>query len=212
MDKARRAFFYSDTGKHTPTVRAILYLLFFCSGCSAVIYQVMWQRMLYILFGVDLESITIIVSVFMFGLGIGGLFGGYIADRVSNGLLQLYVIIEAAIAIFGFSSPKLIHALGNILIFDNKLLTAIVSFIILAVPTILMGATFPILVTHVNASYDNVGRSVGNLYFINTLGGVGGAILSGYVLLFHLDVPESIYCSAALNLFVAGTAFVIFRR
>jgi hypothetical protein len=51
--------------------RLVLSILFFFSGTAALIYQVMWQRMLFTLFGVDLESITIIVSVFMFGLGIG---------------------------------------------------------------------------------------------------------------------------------------------
>src|SRR5579862_9409375 len=81
---------------------AILCLLFFCSGCAALIYQVMWQRMLFTVFGVDLQSITIIVSVFMFGLGVGGLLGGSIADRMNSHLLILYVCIEILIALFGF--------------------------------------------------------------------------------------------------------------
>lgn len=52
-------------------VQVILSFLFFFSGCAALIYQVIWQRMLFTIFGVNLESVTIIVSVFMFGLGVG---------------------------------------------------------------------------------------------------------------------------------------------
>ena len=58
--------------------------IFFVSGFSALIYQVCWQRLLFTGFGVDLTSITVIVSVFMAGLGIGAFFGGRIADKFSN--------------------------------------------------------------------------------------------------------------------------------
>jgi predicted membrane-bound spermidine synthase len=82
--------------------RAVLYALFFFSGAAALIYQIVWQRMLFTIFGVDLESITVIVSVFMFGLGLGGLLGGVLADKFSTRLLQLYMMIELGVAIFGF--------------------------------------------------------------------------------------------------------------
>ncbi len=196
----------------TSATHLVLYTLFFCSGCSALIYQVMWQRMLFTVFGVDLESVTIIVSVFMFGMGIGGLYGGYISDKLPKHLLNLYIIIEIGIAIFGFASPALINILGNSLFSSNKLMTAASSFIILAIPTILMGATFPILVTHVNTYNHNVGRSVGSLYFANTLGGAAGAYLSGFILLYIFTLPASINHAALLNLIIAATAFLMFRR
>ena len=212
MDKATNIIFFSRFRIYAATIRIVLFVLFFCSGSSAVIYQVMWQRMLYTVFGLDLESITMIVSVFMFGLGIGGLYGGYLADQMPYRLLYLYVMIELAIAVFGFMSPKLITTLDHLLVSNSKLLTAVLSFILLAIPTMLMGATFPILVTHTNIFYRHVGRSVGNLYFVNTLGGSVGAFLSGFVLLYCLDLPGSIYFAACLNLSIAGIAFVAFRR
>lgn len=58
--------------------------IFFISGFSALIYQVCWQRLLFTGFGVDLTSITVIVSVFMAGLGVGAYFGGRIADAFSS--------------------------------------------------------------------------------------------------------------------------------
>lgn len=189
----------------------LLTILFFISGCAALIYQIMWQRMLFVVFGVDLVSVTIIIAVFMFGLGLGGLLGGYIADRWSSRLLVIYMLIEAGVAIFGYSSPTLIDLLGNRLFASNHYLTIVSSFILLAFPTILMGSTFPVLVTHVNQLYKNVGRSVGSLYFYNTLGAACGAYLSGFVLLYSMETTDAVKLAACLNLLIALTAWFMFR-
>lgn len=195
----------------TATTHTILYTLFFLSGVSALIYQIMWQRMLFTIFGVDLTSITIIISVFMFGLGIGGLLGGAIADIMTKRLLILYVFIELGIALFGFISPALINGLGNVMFSTNELLTGFACFAMLAFPTILMGATFPILVTHVNQHYQNVGKSVGNLYFVNTMGAAVGAYFSGFILLSLMGLSGSVDRAAILNLVIAGVAYIAFR-
>ena len=195
--------------------RTMLYValasLFFFSGVSALIYQVVWQRMLFIAFGVDLVSMTIIISVFMFGLGVGGLVGGRLADYFPARLLALYVIIELGIALFGFVSPWMINTLGTVFFSNNEVVTAITSFIILAIPTILMGATFPILVTHVNQTRQNIGDSVGGLYFVNTLGGAVGAYAVGFVLLSVFDTTGVVDAAAFLNLAIALSAYLIFR-
>ena len=190
----------------------VLFTLFFFSGCSALIYQIMWQRMLFTVFGVDLQSITIIVSVFMFGLGTGGLLGGYAADKLNRHLLMLYIVIELCISLFGLYSPWLIDSLGDRFFSHNLFLTAVASFVILSIPTILMGATFPILVTYVNKLHHNIGRSVGGLYFVNTLGGAVGAYLSGFVLLYFLDIAASVNVAAMLNLAIGIIAFLFFRK
>ena len=123
----------------------------------------MWQRMLYTVFGIDLKSITIIVSVFMFGLGLGGLSGGLIAEKNLKYLLHLYIIFEILIAVFGLFSPLLIQNLSNLILLDSKIFTFIMSFLLLSVPTFFMGATFPILVRHVLKFKKSVGDSVGIL-------------------------------------------------
>lgn len=191
---------------------SVLYILFFFSGCAALIYQVIWQRMLFTLFGLDLQSITIIVSVFMFGLGIGGLLGGVISDQVRIRLLSLYIVIELSIAIFGFLSPTIIAALGVVASGENEVVMGLVSFIILAFPTILMGATFPILVTYVNSYDKSIGKAVGTLYFANTLGGALGVLLSGFFLLNIMGLIGVINVAAFLNFMVAIIAFLMFRR
>lgn len=200
-----------STNERHSTALFILYLLFFLSGSAALIYQIMWQRMLFTLFGVDLEAVTIIISVFMFGLGIGGIAGGILADKMPGRLLLFYVIIEISIAGFGYFSPALIDSIGNLPL-DNKLIITLFSFILLAVPTFLMGATFPILVIHVNQFHKHIGKSVGGLYFSNTLGGAIGAYLSGFILLYLTDLVGAIQSAAAINIFIAMTALLLLRR
>lgn len=211
MPAIKTRMFLAPVTFNTSATHLLLYILFFISGAAALIYQVAWQRMLFTLFGVDLESVTIIVSVFMFGLGIGGLAGGYFADRLQSKLLMLYILIEIGVASFGFLSPFIFDKVGQIMSTSNEFAIGSVSFLMLAFPTILMGATFPILVTHVNRMNQHIGRSVGSLYFANTLGGALGAYFSGFVLLYSMDLDAVIYRAAYLNLAVAITALLLFR-
>lgn len=190
----------------------VLSILFFLSGCAALIYQIMWERMLFSYFGTDLLSITIIVSVFMLGLGIGALLGGIKADLFPKYLLLLYVIIELSISFFGFLSPYLISFIGNYFFTTNPFLLALFSFLILLLPTLLMGATFPILVKQVNEHKQNVGLSVGFLYTANTLGAAAGAYFAGFILLYNLTLTGSIYFAACLNLAVAFTGVLLLRE
>ena len=212
MEKSPALLLLKEISFSPLTMHIILFILFFVSGCSALIYQIIWQRMLFTMFGVDLESITIVVSVFMFGLGIGGLCGGYIADVLSQRLLALYTLIELAIAAFGFCSGSLLEYLGNTMISYSEVTTAAVSFLVLGFPTILMGATFPILVKYVDTFNQHIGRSVGSLYVANTLGGAAGAFFSGFVLLYIFDLVGAVDYAACLNLTIAISAFILFRK
>ncbi len=87
--------------------KRILYLFFF-SGFSAIIYQIVWQRVLFTSFGTNVESVTIVVSVFMFGLGVGSLLGGYLSKIYNKKLLNLFVFFEFCVGLFGIISVPLI--------------------------------------------------------------------------------------------------------
>src|SRR4051812_25924584 len=86
---------------------------FFLSGIAALIYQVIWQRLLFVVVGVDLESVTIVVSTYMMGLGLGALIGGWLADRMPERILLIFCGVEAGIAVFGLMSVDLILGLGT---------------------------------------------------------------------------------------------------
>src|ERR1700735_1890313 len=96
-----------------PTRTKILCALFFCSGFPALIYQLTWQRELFRIFGVNSESVTIVVTAFMLGLGLGSLAGGWLSKRQGIGLLPLLAAIEIGTAAFGIVSPSGLQQIGD---------------------------------------------------------------------------------------------------
>lgn len=185
---------------------------FFISGFSALIYQVCWQRILFTGFGVDLTSITVIVSVFMAGLGVGAYFGGRIADRFKNFLLTIFCLIELGIGFFGLLSAKIIYSVQEIFLHSSLLTLTIVTFLILIFPTFLMGATLPILTSFFNRYILNIGESIGTLYFFNTLGAAIGALATGFILFNYITLSQTIYLAASLNIIIAFIIFLKYRR
>lgn len=186
--------------------------IFFISGLSALIYQVCWQRLLFTGFGVDLTSITVIVSVFMAGLGIGAFFGGRIADKFPQNIIVIFCFIEFGIGCFGLFSHTAIKNLQEILIHANLMVTALGSFIILLFPTFLMGTTLPLLTSFFNQHIQNIGDSIGQLYFYNTLGAAFGALATGFILFNHFTLSHTIYIAAMLNLGISFLVFIAYGR
>lgn len=186
--------------KHTET---LLLGVFFISGISALIYQVAWQRLLFGAFGVDIESITIIVSTFMLGLGCGALAGGQLADRLGHRTVQLFALCELCIGLFGLASPTLIPAVGERFLLSGLPVIAIVNFLLILAPASFMGATLPMLVAHLFRGNANVGVSIGRLYLSNTLGAALGALCTGVLLFVFMTLDQAIYLAAGGNFLVA---------
>ncbi len=184
----------------------LLLLSFFISGCSALMYQVSWQRALYALIGVDMDSITIIVSVFMLGIGLGGMLGGWLSDRYPRQRLRWYAGIELSIALYGAASLWLLQVLQAWLegsfVGTGSVGSTVASFVFLLLPTVLMGMTLPLLTMAFNERTANIGVSVGTLYFINTLGAATGAALVPFVLLPLWTLPQVVHIAVAGNVAV----------
>ena len=187
-------------------INAVLQLSFFISGCSALIYQVSWQRALYGLIGVDMDSITIIVSVFMLGIGVGGMLGGWLSDRFPRQRLRWYAGIELSIALYGAASLWLLQGLqaelAGSFLGSGAVGSAVASFVFLLLPTVLMGMTLPLLTMAFDERTANIGVSVGTLYFINTLGAATGAALVPFVLLPLWTLPQVVHIAVAGNVAV----------
>ncbi len=186
----------------------LLLCVFFVSGVSALIYQVAWQRLLFGAFGVDIESITIIVSTFMLGLGCGALAGGQISDRMGRYTIPLFALCELCIGLFGLASPTLIPAVGERFLLSSMPVIAIVNFLLILVPASFMGATLPMLVAHLFQGNANVGVSIGSLYLSNTMGAALGAISTGVLLFIFLTLDQAIYLAAAGNFMVASLVYL----
>jgi predicted membrane-bound spermidine synthase len=184
---------------------------FFLSGVAALVYQVCWQRLLFVALGTDIDSITIIVSTFMLGLGVGALAGGALADRYPERILTLFAGAEAGIGLFGLASPHLIAGVGAAVVGQSLAVIAAANFTLLLIPTTLMGATLPMLVALFAHRQITVGVSIGGLYCLNTFGAALGAIGVGFVAFYFLDINTVIYSAAVINFLVSALTLAIAR-
>src|SRR5215470_9263644 len=186
-------------------------LLFFVSGMPALVYQVVWQRTLFAIYGINSQSVAVIVTAFMLGLGAGSLVGGWLSSRFPKHGTFFFAIAELGVAIFGLCSLRIFHwasvytagaNLGSVIIF---------SLCLLLVPTVLMGATFPLLVEYFVLHNNRVGASVSLLYFMNTSGSALASYLCAVVLLRNFGQSGSVSVAACANALVGGTAYLIAR-
>src|SRR5690242_16157570 len=184
----------------------ILCVLFFFSGFPALIYQLTWQRELFLIFGVNIESVTIVVTAFMLGLGFGSLAGGWLSKRRGIPLLLLLAAIEALTAAFGIVSLPLFRKVSDIAIGLSLPATAVASLALVIAPTLLMGATLPLLVGHLARRSGNTGSTVGLFYYVNTLGAGAACFVSALALFPFLGMSGSIYVAVAMNAAVAAGA------
>ncbi len=190
----------------------LLSTLFFISGMSGLTYQVAWQRALYSAFGSDVESVAIIVSAFMLGLGFGALGGGKIVDKYPNKALQFFCFSELGIGLFGLISYQLILFIGDIFVVYNIIVIAIVNFLLVLIPALLMGATLPILITYIAQFWKNIGQTTGHLYAINTFGAAIGAALTGFILFNYFNLHMVTIFAALGNFIVATLAYLFFNK
>jgi spermidine synthase len=185
-----------------------LYVIFVVSGFAALLYQVVWQRTLFAIYGINIESVTVIVTAFMLGLGLGSLLGGSLSRDAKRPALLLFSLVELSIGIYGFLSLGLFRWVGSFTLGAPALVTFVIAFALVLLPTVLMGATLPLLVAHAVRISGNVGRSVGVLYFVNTLGSALASAVAVFVLLGNLGQKGTVAVAACLNLMVSALAFL----
>ncbi|MCK1386144.1 fused MFS/spermidine synthase [Bradyrhizobium sp. 21] len=179
-----------------------LCILFFFSGFPALIYQLTWQRSLFRIFGVNTESVTIVVTAFMLGLGLGSLAGGWLSKRDSIKPMLLLGIIELATAAFGLVSLAIFDLVGRLTADMSLPAIAVINLLLVLLPTLMMGATLPILVSYLVGMSGRIGSAVGTLYFVNTLG-AGTACLVSAVLIFpFIGMQGAIMIAAGINVAV----------
>ena len=183
--------------------KALLYFVFTISGISALLYQLIWQRALLTIYGSNTESVTMVVSAFMMGLGLGSLAGGSISKRPKVSFLLVFGCIEVLIGAYGAISLSLFDTVGGMTGQVSQLATGALCFGLILVPTLLMGSTLPLLVAYYVRAYKNVGYSVSMLYFVNTLGAGLGAFLAAFFVLGALGLANSVFLAVSLNV-VAG--------
>jgi len=197
--------------------RATLVFLpvFFASGFAALAYQIVWQRLLAFFSGADVFSVTLIVSAFMAGLGLGSLAGGHLADRLSlRGRILAFALAEAAIAAFALGSVALLYDVLYVRLAEKALPLALVGFVLFVVllwPTFFMGLSLPLLSRALTESAAASARRIGSLYGWNTLGAAMGALLTVFLVVRHYGFAVAIGVGAVLNVACAVAALLALR-
>jgi spermidine synthase len=187
-----------------------LSIVFLVSGFSALLYQIVWQRSLFAIYGINIEAVTVVVTGFMVGLGVGSLVGGAVSKDPRRPALALFGGVELAIGAFGVASLRLFRWVGERTLELPFASTALVTFLVVLVPTLLMGSTLPLLTAHLVRRTGNVGRSLGRLYSVNTLGSALASLAAVLVLMRALGQQGVTLVAAALNFAVGASALALF--
>jgi spermidine synthase len=195
---------------------AVVLACFFLSGASGLILELLWTRMLTLVFGSTTLAVSTVLTAFMGGLGLGSYLAGRLADRLRDPV-RAYALAEAAIGVYALLVPWVIGfypALNRALwssLGDHYALLSLLRFLasaaLLIVPTTLMGATLPILSRwFVQRPFElgRLGQRLGTLYSINLFGAVAGAFLAGFVLLPGLGVRITNRVAAGFDLSLAA--------
>lgn len=198
----------------------IVFLLFFLSGATGLIYELVWTRELVFVFGGTTHAISTVLVAFMAGLGLGSFAAGRLG-RTLRSPGRVYGLIEIAIGLYAVAIPymlpfaeplyKSLYSATS----DQQIMLTFIRFavgaLVLAAPTALMGATLPLIVRHVTQSAGDAPRWVGILYGINTLGAVVGTLAGGMLLIPRLGLTATTHTAAGINVAIGVIALMAFR-
>ena len=197
-------------------------ILFALSGAAALIYEVVWTRLLTLYLGHGLAAASAVLAAFMGGLAAGAGAAGRTAGRYTQvKALRVYAGLEVAIAVLAVLMPFALIAVRPLLAAayaDGSggatfaLLRLVMSVLLLCVPAACMGATFPIASRWMVRSASTAAQDAGVLYAANTLGAAAGAVLAGFSLIPALGLSGTTYVGMTLNVIAAAGAWVIARN
>jgi spermidine synthase len=167
--------------------------------------------------GATTWAVMTVLVVFMGGLGVGSILWGRRVGRTPRPL-RLFGLLEIAIGLYTLAVPLLFGWLGGVFAVATRsmgnspaaatVLRVVTALLALALPTLLMGGTLPVLTRCIAASRDQPGRTAALLYAANTAGAVSGCLLTGCFLIFWLGVVETNFLAALIDLVVGGLALL----
>ncbi len=209
--------------KSLPGARPLLApaLLLFGSGCCALVYQVVWFRLLRLVFGASTPATAAVTAVFMGGLGLGSFLLGDRAEH-SRQPLAFYARLELGIALAAAATPWLVDAVRGLYVaaggtvamgaLPGTLARLVLTALVLGLPTSLMGGTLPAVARAVEVVGDPERRRLGGLYAVNTLGAVAATLATTLWSLEALGIRATLWTATLLNLVVALAAGLLSRR
>jgi spermidine synthase len=199
----------------------LIAVCFIFSGATGLIYEVLWARMLGLVFGATTFAISAVLAAFMGGLALGSAWAGRLAARIKKPL-RAYALLEVGVALYALAVPFLFHSIDGVYAFiwthfhpgfyAFSLWRFVLSCAVLLIPTTLMGATLPVLTAALVRSSKETRNSIARLYTCNLVGAILGTILAGFFLLPELGIRATIYTAAIINILIGLAAFFIDRQ
>jgi len=193
--------------------KSLLYVIFFLSGATGLVYEVIWVRLTGIVFGNTSHAISTVLGAFMAGLALGSWKLGRQADRAPNPL-RLYGLLEIGIGISAAVVPLVFKALDSLYWTIEPSVATIpggsgfvrfaTSFVVLLAPTFLMGGTLPVLTRFYTERLEEVERKVGTLYALNTFGAAAGSLLAALMLIPGIGNTRTTIIVASINVAIGA--------
>jgi predicted membrane-bound spermidine synthase len=200
---------------------SLVLVLFFCSGATALVYEVIWSKFLSQMFGSTIYAQTVVLAVFMGGLALGNKLFGRWADKLQKPV-HAYGYLEILIGLYAFFFPaldiladRIFVNVGSGIAQKTFLLLAfkgVLSAALLLGPTILMGGTLPLMAAWLQHFTIDAGRCSARFYSVNSLGAVAGSGLAGFWLVQNLGMVSSLQMTAMVNLLIGAAAIGISSR
>jgi spermidine synthase len=195
-------------------IRRVLFFLFFLSGFSSLMYQVVWTRLAFASFGIITPVLSVVLSVFMLGLAVGSWAGGRwivpLTARTGRSAVYFYAGAELVIGLGAFAVPRLFAAGEKILLagggmdsFGYLSLSALVLTAAILPWCVCMGATFPFMMAYIREQERDQTRSFSFLYLANVLGAMSGTLLAAAVYIELLGFHHTLWLAAAGNFVIA---------
>lgn len=191
----------------------LFYTVIFLSGFSALIYQLVWVRVLGLVFGVSSFAVATVVAVFLLGLGFGSLYFGKWSEKLKNPL-KSYLFVELCIGIFSIVSYLIINNLSiyrfiykysynNFNFYSISLILLSLSVIVLFPPVFAIGGTIPLITKYFLTTPERFGSNFSRIYYLNTLGAFAGSMLTGFVFVRYMGVLLTFLIAVSVNLLIA---------
>src|SRR6185503_16758898 len=210
-----------STVRYSRSTIRLIGICFVLSGATGLIYEVLWARMLGLVFGATTLAVSTVLAAFMGGLALGSAVAGRLGDRIRRPL-RVYGLIEIGVAVYALLVPLLFTVVDNVYafiwqqfqpgFFVFSLWRFVLSCALLLVPTTLMGATLPVLSAALLRSAKRNSNSVTRLYACNLVGAILGTLVAGFFFLPTLGVRSTILVAAALNVIVGLIAIFAERK
>ena len=196
----------------------LIAICFLLSGATGLIYEVLWARMLGLVFGATTVAISAVLAAFMGGLALGSALAARFAARIKRPV-RVYAFIEIAVGLYALAVPVLFRGIDLVYaqvwqrfhpgFYGFTLSRFLLASAVLLIPTALMGATLPVLVATLQRSSQNIASAIAKLYTWNLTGAILGVIAAGFFLLPQFGVRSTIWIAAATNLAIGLAAFLL---